>query len=151
MWIASKIGFFSIVWKDGYFHVRARVQGDLETLRRLACLDAEIECWPEADYRWRIRVTQADLATVFRTLQWTVDYPNFKGEIHASKSQVAKLPTYHDLWAGLHRLQLAEERDLQAGFTPLAGARNCSQTFANMPSQAAKVPKSAASLKKPRK
>lgn len=109
MWAATKFGFFSIVQKDGAFHVRARVRADLVELRRRARLKAELEEWPAADYRWRVRVGAAELARVFRAMERSVDYGNFKNEIARTPGQVDKLRAYHDLWGELHRLQLAEE------------------------------------------
>lgn len=148
MWIASQIGFFSIVQKDGFFHVRARVLGDLERLRKAALLSHEIERWPAADYRWRMRVDAAALGRVFRELEQTVDYPNFKSRIHELPDQAPKGESYGRLWAGLYRLQCQAEEDLQKDFPTTSGARKDSQTFANSASQARKVPKPAAPEKK---
>ena len=152
MWIASQLGFYSIVQKDGFFHVRGRLRGDLENLRLAAGLKMEIERWPAADYRWRMRVYSKDLGKVFRALERSVDYPNFKSRIHELPDQASKARHYTSLWAGLYQLQDdLDEGPLQPGGNPPAGARKSSQTFANMPSQASKVPKPAASLKKTRK
>ena len=38
----------------------------------------------------------------------TVDYPNFKDEIHASDTQADKLDGYSDLWTALYDLQSRE-------------------------------------------
>lgn len=106
MWIASKLGFYSIVRKAGGWHVRARVRGDLVNLAAVAGLDPEtIEEWPAADYRWRIRVKKRFLSRVFRVLEASIDYPNFKSEIAATPEQRPKLHTYHNLWTNLYRVQ----------------------------------------------
>ncbi len=112
MWIASKLGFFSIVFKEGHWHLRARLKRDLENLRAAAGLEESIENWPQADYRWRVRLAaEADLTRVFSALQHSIDYGNFKNQIAATPDQRAKLPAYHDLWGALCDLQ-------RTGITP---------------------------------
>lgn len=108
MWICSQLGFFSIVRKGGTYHVRARVRGDLENLLEAAGLDLEIHQSPDADYRWRILVTESQLATLMATFGDSVDYPNFKSRIHSRPDQVDKAPAYGNLWADLYQLQNRE-------------------------------------------
>lgn len=152
MWIASQLGFYSIVQKDGFFHVRGRLRGDLENLRLAASLEQEIERWPAADYRWRMRVDFEGLGKVFRALERSVDYPNFKSRIHERPDQASKAGIYTRLWTGLYQLQDDQaEGSLQTRLNPPAGARKSSQTFANMASQAAFVPKPAALRNRRRK
>lgn len=109
MWIASKLGFYSIVQKQpGEWHVRARTKRDLEKLVKMFWVErlADIECWPAADYRWRIILRdRAEVRELFGVLADSVDYPNFKGVIGTLPDQREKLPAYHDLWHGLMRLQ----------------------------------------------
>ena len=105
MWIASKLGFYSIVQKDDGFHVRARNRPDLERLLTAAAVTAPIQEWPAADYRWRVILEPTQLAGVFRALEASVDYPNFKSEVARHADQTEKLPAYHALWGGLHQLQ----------------------------------------------
>ncbi|MEK9754479.1 MAG: hypothetical protein VW338_14895 [Rhodospirillaceae bacterium] len=114
MWIASKIGFFSIVQKDAQTHIRARVKKDLENLIEEIGIegwseeDLTIQEWPGADYRFRLRIHPDDLGVLFQKLAETIDYPNFKNEIHRRPDQAAKSPAYTTLWGHLHSLQ---ERD----------------------------------------
>lgn len=107
MWICSKLGFFSIVQKDdGYFHVRARVKGDLENLCKMAGIKpATIETWPNADYRFRVLVGNRNICNIFGALEHSIDYPNFKSEISSNPAQSPKLPAYHQLWHNLAKLQ----------------------------------------------
>jgi len=75
MWIASKLGFYSIVQKTpGEWHIRA----DLMRLASVVATSAvEIEEWPAADYRWRFIVRDAsELVTIFEALAETVDDSN---------------------------------------------------------------------------
>jgi hypothetical protein len=108
MWIASKYGFFSIVLKDGQYHVRARERADLaELLENVPEISAEIESWPDADYRYRVRLPEdgPDIALVFAALCWSVDYANFKSEIAATPRQARKLSAYHKIWSLMQALQ----------------------------------------------
>lgn len=102
MWIASKYGFYSIVRKEGHFHIRARTEGDLAALRATAGLDQfPIETWPSADYRFRFRIPEQDtdsLGSVFGALASSIDYTNFKSEIARTISQRKKLSAYHEIW-----------------------------------------------------
>lgn len=113
MWIASELGFFSIVRKEGAFHVRARVREDLVGLKAAAGLKARIEEWPSADYRWRMRVGPRALAEVFGALPGTIDYPNFKSRIAGLPAQREKLPAYEGLWMDLRRVQEAAGREME--------------------------------------
>jgi len=54
MWIASKLGFYSIVHKEGAFQVGARVKGDLERLSAEIKPRNSIREPPRADYGWRL-------------------------------------------------------------------------------------------------
>lgn len=110
MWIASKYGWFSIVQKDGHFHIRARVERDLELLAEAAVIEHPIETWHDADYRYRIRIPvgeagDAKMARVFAQLANSIDYSNFKTEIARTPSQRGKLSAYHDIWGTMMSVQ----------------------------------------------
>lgn len=100
MWIASKIGFFSIVLKPD-IQIRARVRGDLTRLLNATGLENEIIHTDTSDYPFRIKVTKAGLQTVMLALADSVDYENFKGEIADRPDQREKLHAYHGLWDAL--------------------------------------------------
>lgn len=108
MWIASKLGFYSIVIKDGHIHVRARERGDLVNL-----VDSlPVEEWPAADYRYRVRVPFADdtdramiVQDLLLSFAETIDYDNFKSAIAREPSQRSKLSAYHCIWEEMARLQ----------------------------------------------
>ncbi len=111
MWIASKLGFFSIVQKEGGWHVRGRLRDDLDRLNQAAFRGKrEVQEWPTADYRWRIVLMKPDdLGRVFETLARSVDYTNFKSQIGSLPHQREKLGAYHDLWSSLYRIQERSE------------------------------------------
>ncbi|MGJ8653069.1 MAG: hypothetical protein ACSHX8_07330 [Opitutaceae bacterium] len=106
MWLATQHGFYSIVQKeeDLYF-VRARIQKDLENLIDSFCLDAEIQIWPTADYRFRIIVNKNDFLQILLDLGAALDYSNFKGRIAQVDDQREKLGPYHRIWEMMEDMQ----------------------------------------------
>jgi len=119
MWIATKIGFYSIVLrpeKDGaknnVYHVRARTGADIDAVISLLepVLKRPLRLFetPDVDYLWRIILKPEELAPALAALAATVDYPNFKDQIHASDTQADKLDAYSDLWTALYELQFRE-------------------------------------------
>ncbi len=106
MWIASKLGWFSIVEKEkGQFHVRARVRKDLENLIKASRIVSMIQEWPGADYRYRVIVNRKHLHQIYGALESSVDYRNFKSEIAVTPDQCDKLGAYHTIWAQMAALQ----------------------------------------------
>lgn len=97
MWICTKLGFYSIVFKptEGW-HIRARVRGDLESLlKAINRPDLEIlKSWPGSDYPWRMILSEPDLQLVMQALTKSIDYGNFKGQIARTPDQSGKLPVY---------------------------------------------------------
>jgi hypothetical protein len=119
MWIATKIGFFSIVLrperegaKEHVFHIRARAGADIDAIISLLepVLKRPLRLFetPDADYHWRIILRPGELAPALAALAATVDYPNFKDEIHSSDTQADKLDAYSDLWSALYEIQSRE-------------------------------------------
>lgn len=105
MWLATKFGFFSVVQNtrlprsNGYV-IRARVKRDLVLLSKAM--------WPgpvvglittkDADYRYRLEISQDELRDLMIFLAAEVDYSNFKGMIEKSPTQKDKLHGYHEMW-----------------------------------------------------
>lgn len=119
MWIATRIGFYSIVLrpekegaKNSVYHLRARTGSDIDAVISLLepLLKRALRLFktPDVDYHWRIILRPEELAPVLASLAATVDYPNFKDEIHASDTQADKLDAYSDLWTALYDLQSRE-------------------------------------------
>jgi len=119
MWIATKIGFYSIVLrpekegaKNNVYHIRARTGADIDAVISLLepVLKRPLRLFetPDVDYHWRIILKPEELAPALAALAATVDYPNFKDEIHASDTQADKLDAYSDLWTALYDLQSRE-------------------------------------------
>lgn len=85
MWIYSDIGFFSIVRHQADMAtlvVRGRSHDDLELLKKLAHLSGGIILTADADYAFRIFVTNVDEKfRLFEAFEESIDYPNFKGRV----------------------------------------------------------------------
>lgn len=106
MWLATKLGFYSIVQKlPGEFHVRARVKKDLENLRRACCADWKLHTSPEADYRYRLVIGAEDVTHILLALGSGIDYSNFKSKIGDTPDQRAKLHAYHNIWGEMYQIQ----------------------------------------------
>jgi hypothetical protein len=104
MWVASKLGFFSIVRKGEVFHVRGRARGDLDKLKAASGVAEEVvESWAGSDYAWRMIVSASSLGEVMAALEGSVDYGNFKGMIGAQPDQADKLDAYHEIWRVMDR------------------------------------------------
>ncbi len=107
MWIATQHGFYSCVIKVDGVYVRARVRADLVNLLNLwkPAKKVSILKWPEADYRYRIIVSPADLIEILAAVGTALNYPNFKSKIAATPDQREKLQAYSELWHNLLDLQ----------------------------------------------
>ncbi len=108
MWIASKLGFFSIVAhrdQPGQVMIRARIKGDLENLLADVWPKPPIFDTPVADYRFRVIMPKLDASFLISDLVASIDYSNFKDTVADQPDQLDKLPAYSSLWGNLRRLQ----------------------------------------------
>lgn len=97
MWICSKYGFYSIVWKEQSYVVRARVRNDLENLKIAANIENEIITTDLTDYRFRLYLDPPEYQKIMEALSDSVDYGNFKDTIHQIPDQQDK--PYCEIWA----------------------------------------------------
>lgn len=116
MWIATTIGFYSIVYKRHHqnlnkklFVVRARTRGDIERLAEEIRLNLKKEVniyeYEKSDYQFRVYLeTQEDFAATLAALAKKVTYPNFKDEISETPHQAEKVGAYANLWLKLFML-----------------------------------------------
>lgn len=108
MWLFTQHGFYSIVADrdhPGRHLARARIQRDLENLKKLAGLAGEIRTTPEADYAFRVSLDANELLRVMTALANTVDYPNFKAAVARRPDQAGRSGTYHRIWTEAAKLQ----------------------------------------------
>ncbi len=113
MWIHLNDSFISVVQHNidpHKLHVRARKQGDLETLfeKHLITLNdaPEITHTPDRDYLYRADVARGDFATMMASMALSIDYPNFKASI--PQDDHARHNAYMDAWAMMRRWQRQE-------------------------------------------
>lgn len=109
MWIASAIGFFSIVQKGKELHVRGRFEKDLRNLETVLRKSKVIHPkarlhlveTPLADYRFRFIFKPEQISGILAALSTTVTYDNFKSEIDRRSDQRDKHMAYQHLWSDL--------------------------------------------------
>ncbi|MFN6953585.1 MAG: hypothetical protein ACK4PG_02190 [Acetobacteraceae bacterium] len=110
MWIATTIGYFSIVRKpgdaaDGVLTVRARVAADLDALREAALPElGPTIARAGTDYPFRARAPQAAVARAIGALVAGIDYANFKDAVAAREGH-GRAEVYHGVWSALRRLE----------------------------------------------
>lgn len=113
MWLATKYGFYSIVRShenENEFMVRARAEKDLENLVKCVKVleNREIVVTKEADYHYRIIISQMEQNDLMQYLSETIDYSNFKNKIGTIPVQREKLPYYHEIWEIMYQYQLKQ-------------------------------------------
>lgn len=110
MWIASEIGFFSVVAKPwdrprGTLTVRARVREDLDALRSKYLPDLSTTKYdPGADYWYRGVAPRASVMSAMAALVGDLDYPDYKSRVEEVQG-IERATVYASVWAALRRLQ----------------------------------------------
>jgi hypothetical protein len=110
MWLVCDFGFFSIVAKPGdaqagMLTVRARVRGDLETLkRRYLPTMGPIRESKVNDYRFRARAPKAAVASAMALAVEGINYDNVKARVRETQGP-AREAVLHDVWLALYALQ----------------------------------------------
>ena len=109
MWILTDFGFFSIVEKPGdrdkgRLTIRARVRGDLDTLRAqvLPGMGPVIE-GGGTDYPFRATAPRGEVAVALANLAMKLDYANFKDAVK-SRQGAGRAAAYGEIWQVLHGL-----------------------------------------------
>lgn len=102
MWIATNLGFYSVVQKPGedFLTVRARVEQDLIDLRCDCPELTEIAHTPAGDYEWRARVSHEAFGRALGRIAQAIHYDNFKDEVAATQSR-ERASIYARVWATL--------------------------------------------------
>jgi hypothetical protein len=137
MWIATAIGFYSIVQKPtGTICVRARTKADMDAFVKLIRGCGKPIHTPAGDYPWRVNLSLSRFAREFHKLALLVDYPNFKAKVMATNPERAML--YAPVWSHLMRIEdeelpkfkairegsIANELDSRIAFDERAEAQN---------------------------
>ena len=116
MWIATTIGFFSIVQKqwdkaDNTLTVRARVKADLEAFidvmkKHSVSAPRHVEILEDAnaDYRYRIQAPRNAVETAIWRISMDITYDNFKNEVSRVQGR-DRARIYGNVWSELLALQ----------------------------------------------
>jgi len=106
MWIFSRVGFFSVVQKEGdtFLTIRARVKRDIENLRDqyLPSLGAIHES-AGTDYQFRATASHDDFAGALQKMALDINYSNFKDSV-ASEQGYERTRVYGAVWSALWKL-----------------------------------------------
>lgn len=105
MWLMTTDGFFSAVQDrndQSFLLVRTRVRTDADQLAE--AIDGAVLETPDADYRFRVRVTKDVWARYVAGLAVAIDYDNFKNAV-AARQGTARARVYGEVWSVLLDLQ----------------------------------------------
>jgi hypothetical protein len=111
MWLITTTGFYSIVKKPGEKHltIRSRVRKDLVALRDKYLQNmGEIARTDNADYRYRARISHAELAAAAAQMVLDIDYDNFKNTV-AKVQGHSRAHVYGNVWEDLLALNKEEQ------------------------------------------
>ena len=125
MWtFHPSVGFFSAVkdnQKPGNILVRFRDPAHGEAFIALAWKGRrgqrpELRDTPQADYRWKVSVTEERFTSIVAALADSVDYPNFKGECGRRPLMGSVMHALHEVWRVMagHQNAVVERRALAA-------------------------------------
>jgi hypothetical protein len=110
MWLITTTGFYSIVKKPGEKNltIRSRVKKDLEALRDKYLQNlGEIVRTDSADYRYRARISHAELAAAAAQMVLDIDYDNFKNTVVKIQGH-SRAHVYGNVWEDLLVLEKEE-------------------------------------------
>lgn len=111
MWLFTRIGFFSIVQKDGqsYLTVRSRVGADLDRLRELYMPElSETMNRTGSDYLFRATISHEDFSAGLQRMGQDIDYNNFKHTV-AHEMGPNRAHIYYKVWSILTQLERTNE------------------------------------------
>jgi hypothetical protein len=108
MWMLTRYGNYSAVYKGGSVQVRARVRDDLKRLIDKGFVPKGTKIIETADgrsdYRYRILIDHDQWASACEALARDIDYGNFKSEVMKSLGAKRERPL-HSIWSILAKLQ----------------------------------------------
>ena len=107
MWLFTKTGFVSAVYKNDRLEVRARDAESLESLAQM--IDASIICTPLGDYPYRVFTTNKVFSKWVARQIADLNYSNFKSEIAATRGYDFAKPL-NKVWSVMHDVEDSEAR-----------------------------------------
>jgi len=112
MWLFTKVGFFSISEpreEPGRIQVRARVEGDLESLRNKYLPElTETVRLQGRDYPYRGYCSKPELSKAVAKIAMDIDYSNFKNEVEKTQGRPRE-----EVYAQVWRVMYNAERTLE--------------------------------------
>jgi hypothetical protein len=102
MWVFTRDGFVSAVYKYDGVQVRARDKESLVAISGLA--QTEIRHSPSADYPYRVSTTRETFAQWLSDEALAMDYANFKSEVQAVRGLGFVRPL-HAVWDVMHEVE----------------------------------------------
>jgi hypothetical protein len=119
MWLLTTIGFYSITQNarvPGEMMIRARMEEDIENLRKVIPSLSETMFTTHSDYAYRAFCSQEELSKGLATLGEMIDYTgDFKGNV--SKRQGKERGSiYLSVWNALHKLRMLDPRTRKAAY-----------------------------------
>ncbi len=107
MWIFTRDGFISAVYKHNAVQARARDRRSLEDLA-IHC-NSQIKHTPVADYPYRLETDPKKWAIWLSIQAQLLDYSNFKSEVEAVRGFEFAAPL-HKVWDVMHDVEDEEAR-----------------------------------------
>jgi hypothetical protein len=112
MWIFIRDGFFSVAATKfcgpGEVAIRARRKEHLENLMSRHGLTAEILCFKNADYRYRIHIPRDEWGTVLQEEAGYIDYESLIDAMAATDASADYLRAMSATWAIVQKIQTDE-------------------------------------------
>ena len=100
MWIATTIGFYSVVQKpsENRLTIRSRSKADLLRIKETVLPEmSEIQSGGGTDYPYRAWCQHDQWAKALALLAQDIDYPNFKSEVKKQRGAV-RARIYSQVW-----------------------------------------------------
>ena len=114
MWIFSKYGFYSVVKvserrnPDEEYMIRARNKEQIEKLKKVMQIEKPVVVTRNADYAYRLVVTEEEYKRFIEVMEQSVDYTNFKSACARASKNHKWIECLHDIWNVMFDFQLFE-------------------------------------------
>lgn len=115
MWVATTLGFYSVVstGRADQVMIRARARKDLVALKRRFKMDNKIYHSPKRDYLYRVLTTSTRWSQIVAALaEDTVKYTNFKDAV--ARVDPERAHTYLGVWSALLRIEREGDHNIKA-------------------------------------
>jgi len=112
MWLFTRDGFYSVAatkfCKPGDVAVRARRKEHIERLMDRHGFEAEILCFAESDYKYRVQIPRELWSRILAHEAETLDYNSFKDALVEEHADSEYLRAMFTTWGVLRKMQVDE-------------------------------------------